>query len=84
MNNAQPGQSIKPSANTDAQPNETKNNDTCANVPESSKGEKRHLFTPVHETTKKLKYLNATEKMMTEMCSTMKEIKDYLVKKLTT
>ena len=78
MDSTKPVQSIEPSANADTSQNDT-DDELSTDVPGSSKGTKRHLFTLVHETTKKLKKANAAGKMLTEMSSTMKEIKDALV-----
>ena len=77
MDSSQPGQSIDPSANVYTLQNNT-DDELGTDVPGRSKGTKQHLFTPVHETTKIIKKANAIEKMLTEMSSTMKEIKDVL------
>ena len=77
MDSAQLDQSNEPSANADTPQNGT-DDELSTDVPGSSKGTKGHLFTPAPETTKKF-LKNATEKMLTKMSSTMKEIKDVLV-----
>ena len=77
MDSAQPVQSIEPSANADTPQNDT-DDELSFDVPKSSKVRKRHLFTPVHKTTKTLKKASATEKMLTEISSKIKEVKYVL------
>lgn len=78
MDSALPDKSIKPSANAD-----TPQNDTDDKLSIDSRNFKKvkndnflSLFT---KQQKKLTKANATEKMLTEMSLTMKEIKDVFV-----